>query len=60
MDTKGQCAMQCAASPAKCQTQLDALAACSDTATYMCVNGKAKASGCDSEFTAYLTCALSM
>jgi hypothetical protein len=60
MDTKGECATQCAGSPAKCQTQLDALATCAGTATYMCVDGKAKATGCDSEFSAYVTCVLGM
>jgi hypothetical protein len=60
MDTKGKCAMQCAASPPKCNTQLQALATCSDTAMYMCVDGSAEASGCDNEVTAYAQCVLGM
>ena len=59
MDTKGDCASQCAASPAKCSTQLNALAACAQTITYMCVDGEATPNGCDTEFGAYLQCALS-
>ena len=56
MDTKGDCASQCAASPAKCSTQLSALAACAQTITYMCVDGEATPNGCDTEFGAYLGC----
>ena len=63
MDTPGDCAKQCSmsrsmSSPA-CESQFDALLACSATSTYMCnADGEAQVVGCDSQGAAYFTCIL--